>query len=1732
MRIKKRQKYFSIMLIFALVLSLFTPAVAPFSVSAAEEDATISVADGRALNNDGSIQNVKGYIVGYVISKDNVSANPEEFKGDTNFAIADSADVTDSDEMLFVQIPSKFRAEFGLKQNPEILGEEVIVTGKMEQYFSSNGVKDLTEMVFTSKETDPEPAPEPEPIELKSITDARAQGEGEVKTKGVVTAKLKNTLHIQDEAAGIAIYPVISDVNLGDEIIVSGSLSNYNGLLQIQDAKLEERNESSGVPAPIPLSGNELQDHESELAIVENITLTAVEDGGNWANFTAKDAGGNQFLVRDENNTLGLHVNENYDSITGIVSQFNGTFQLIPRSEADIVADQSVVQPVTASPGEGKVPAGTEVTLKTSTPDAEIYYTTDGSEPDENSTPYESAIIIDEAVTIKAIAYKEGLEASKVSQFSYTTYDPEEGIMIHDIQGESHVSPMAGEFVEKVEGIVTYKYDIRGSNYFHMQTPGDKYDGNPNTSEGIVVYTGREANLSVGDLIEVTGTVSEYYIDGYDGKEKTDLSITQINARDDQGGVITVKESDVALPAPIKITSSEIPDTISGENGFDVFEPENYAIDFWESIEGMRVEVEPSRAVGPQEHGDLVVVTEEFESENETDHGGIRLTSDAPNAQAIHFKVNPNGPARDLKVATGDTFTKTLSGVVNYGFGNYKVYADLDDVKNAHEATGAEPEKTNIIPDEDKLSIATYNVENFSANKSETPDSKAKNIARAFVEDMNSPDIIGVVEVMANNGQKSTSSEADKSYERLIKEIEEKGGPTYDYANIDPEFNKDGGAPGGNIRVGFLYNPERVSLTDAEHGGTSDAVEYKDGQLTLNPGRVSPGVFENTRKPLAAQFEFNGESVVVIANHLNSKLGDDPFFGQNQPPNLESRKQRKVLAAELNSFVKDIKNDNPKENVIVLGDMNDYEFSEPLQILEGNELTNLADKVPSEDRYSYVYQGNSHVFDHILVSNNIAEATEIDFLHVNADFTDMHGRASDHDPVLAQIDFSQADNSFKLPIMHMNDTHARADGLPKMITAIHEFRDANPDSLLLHAGDVFSGTLYFNEFKGQADLALMNLMDLDAMVFGNHEFDLGAREGGHESLSNFVKEANFPLLGTNIDFSGDPFMKDLDTNAYNAAEPNNGEIYNSIVKEVNGEKIGIFGLTTEDTKDIANPMEIEFEDFVAAAEKAVEEFENEGINKIVAVTHLGYDSSPAVGNDLRLAKEVEGIDIIIGGHSHSIVTPPVVIEENDAGEEKDPTVIAQAGEYAEYLGTLNVSFDEDGKVVGQAGELLEVANYDEDAEATEVLAKYKERIEEISNEEIGAEAMKDLANPRLGEGSTDSVRANETELGNLVTDAMLAKAKEKFPETVISLQNGGGIRAPIVKGPITTGEVIDVLPFGNDPVIAELTGQEIKDILEHSVKEAPGESGGFLHVSGMKFYYDSTKEAGNRIVEMSIDNDGELTKIDLDEKYLVTTNNFTGQGGDGFETFAKAYEDGRVRDIGEIDWEQLRDYMVEEEYLNGVVDPEREGRIIDLKGEELPGEPGNPDDPDKPDDPDNPGKPDDGDKEPGGKWLAGKGKPSADLGEIGDLYLDILSGDVYLKTSEGWKWQTNLNAPPGEGKAPWFEGDGKPSADLGENGDLYLDRKNGDIYLKSDGVWERIGSIDERNGASPGPGDNNDDHNGTPPGTKDGNGPTLGDGGKKLPVTATSMYTFMLIGLTLFLFGAGTLIYRRMKHST
>lgn len=414
------------------------------------------------------------------------------------------------------------------------------------------------------------------------------------------------------------------------------------------------------------------------------------------------------------------------------------------------------------------------------------------------------------------------------------------------------------------------------------------------------------------------------------------------------------------------------------------------------------------RVVSPEEYGEIITVFDSIEAT--TTNGGLLLGETDTNPERIQLKLF-NGEKEVTNggdINTGDQVNGPITGIVNYGYSNYKVYVDNTDVQSKIVDGGKAPDTTAITASDEKLTIASYNLENFSA---QSDSEKVKKIAVAIADKLNSPDIVGVTEMQDNDGQTdSGSSAADQSYQTLINAIAAEGGPQYEYVNIDPEYNQDGGAPGGNIRVGFLYNPERVSLTEAQAvGNATTGTEYVNGALTLNPGRIDPtnDAFSNSRKPLAAQFTFNDEQVIVIANHWNSKSGDSPLFGSIQPPVLGSEQQRIQIASIIRNFVESIQSQNPEANIVALGDFNDFQWTPALQTLEGDNesMVNMIYSLDEADRYTYTYQGNSQALDRIFVSSNLVEKAVLDILHVNSDFTEESGRASDHDAVLTQIDF-------------------------------------------------------------------------------------------------------------------------------------------------------------------------------------------------------------------------------------------------------------------------------------------------------------------------------------------------------------------------------------------------------------------------------------------------------------------------------------------------------------------------------------------------------------------------------------------------------------------------------------------------------------------------------------------------------------------------------------------------------
>ncbi|OLS40007.1 endonuclease [Bacillus sp. MRMR6] len=825
-------------------------------------------------------------------------------------------------------------------------------------------------------------------LKEKTIAEVRAMAlQSNVQTSGVVTAVLGRAIYFQDATAGLVAYTPTdsSTIQPGHKIQVSGKLVEYSTLLEI-----EANHENivilgtEAVPAAELVTAAQLQENkEGMLVKVRNVSVGGFSGG----NYTATDAAGTSFQIRPPSSTM-LTSGVTYEEVAGVLSAFNGVYQLIPRNIGDIIFDSSIVQNVIATPGAGMVKTGTEVTLSTGTEGATIHYTLDGSEPTTASPMYTQPIVINNAVTVKALAVKAEMKNSPVAAFSYIIQDG--AIRIYDIQGATHTSILSGQNVADVEGVVTY---VDGTSRFFIQDlEGDDDD---RTSDGILVFKSSHG-VAVGDLVKVSGKVTEYYGEGYAEKTSTDLTITQIEAS------TISKNGKAPLPAPITLGVDRIaPSEVIDNDQFGTFDPEEDAIDFWESIEGMYVKVDNPKVIALQKDALVWVVPGDYET-NVTP-GGLRISENDYNPDRIGVDVRNGGTAnKDYRAKMGDYYTGSITGVINYGYSNFKLMAQQSTLPPLTE-TPILREPTSIVPAADKLTIATYNVENFSTV---TPDAKVTKIADAIVTKMKNPDIIGLNEVQDNNGETDNGVvEGAQSAQKIIDKVIALGGPTYAYTEIAPVNNRDGGAPGANIRVAFLYNKDRVSLTTGAPKGTAtESVGFENGKLTVNPGRIDPtnSAFNSSRKPLAAQFDFQGETVIVVANHFNSKGGDHPLMGQNQPPVLSSEIQRHKIAGIVNNFVKDIKSKDADANVVLLGDFNDFEFTQTLTIAKGNEMVNMIDRVPAAERYNYSYQGNAQVLDHVLVTNNMAANTSVDILNINSGFMEVHGRASDHDPVIIQ----------------------------------------------------------------------------------------------------------------------------------------------------------------------------------------------------------------------------------------------------------------------------------------------------------------------------------------------------------------------------------------------------------------------------------------------------------------------------------------------------------------------------------------------------------------------------------------------------------------------------------------------------------------------------------------------------------------------------------------------------------
>ncbi|WP_299391708.1 5'-nucleotidase C-terminal domain-containing protein [Pelagibius sp.] len=1175
--------------------------------------------------------------------------------------------------------------------------------------------------------------------------------------------------------------------------------------------------------------------------------------------------------------------------------------------------------------------------------------------------------------------------------------EPVQAVTIMEIQGAGHTSPFENQVVTTT-GIVI----ALASDGFFIQDPNG--DADIATSDGIFIASGD--TVAIGNAVEVTGTVEE----DLPGGNANNLTTTQIGG----SPTVNVLSSGNPLPAAVVLgTGGRVPpQQVVEDDSFGSFDPELDGLDYFESLEGMLVTVPDAVATSATNRfGETWVVANNGDNvgpDGLNPRGGIDLAPDDINPERIQIQTNS-----DLGADVGDGLGD-VTGVLGYDFGNYEV-RPTGPVAVVTDA-GPEAETTALTGTANQLTVASYNVLNLSATASD--DTQRDILGQQIVNNLQSPDIIALQEIQDNNGTTDDgTTDASQTLQELVDAIAAAGGPTYEFFDIAPEDGSQGGVPGGNIRVAYLYNPDRVDLLE----GSVQALDFE--------------AFEGSRVPLKAQFEFEGNEVTVINNHFSSKFGSTPVYGSQQPFVDAGLDEREAQAQAINDYVDGLKAADPDANVIVLGDLNDFQFATPAPILTGESdgdqvLFNQIDELTDDEVYTFNFEGNSQVLDHFLVTENLADDTEFDIVHVNVDFDDGARSGtetgSDHEPIVGRITLESQPETFKLQILHASDLEGGVEAVERAgnFAAIVDFlEDTHANSITLSAGDNFlSGPFFsaaddrdvfrdqgvFNDFYndffgleapdelyeslreggGRVDISIMNAIGFDASALGNHEFDLGTATLADIIAPQFRNDdgvaddrwvgAQFPYLAANLDFSNDDNLADLFTDQIlpntdfqtgpeqSATSTPSPKIAQATILEEGGEKIGVIGATTPNLANISSPGDTtvidgdnpdDMDALAAVLQPIIDDVIAQGVNKIVLVTHLQQ-----ISLEKELIGKLSGVDVIIAGGSDTLQADQEDIDrglnEGDTADEDypfntfnkdgDPAVIVSTdGEYS-YVGRLVIEFDENGVLITENGEAT-------DEDVSGAFATTDEQVEALwGNNDAFAEgtkggqvktltdAVEDIVIAKDGvilgrtdvylEGRRDDVRTEETNFGNLTADANLALAQEFDDSVMVSIKNGGGIRAPIgvieeqppgsgnfvelppqdnpasgkQAGEVSQLDVENTLKFNNGLTLQTLTAAQLLEVLEHGVAATgPGETPGqFPQVGGISFSFDPDAAPGARIQSaaiidedgnpvMALVENGELA-IDPDTPIRIVTLDFLANlGGDSypFPDFAAADPD-------------------------------------------------------------------------------------------------------------------------------------------------------------------------------------------------------------------------------------------------
>lgn len=1195
-------------------------------------------------------------------------------------------------------------------------------------------------------------------------------------------------------------------------------------------------------------------------------------NGGNGAELPAADASGNL----------------NPSGTTGSLALVEGT-SAVTLGTGSIVGAEGVVDLL--GYGTSNTFEGEGATAPANNQDVKSLNRTDGVDTDNNAADF----------SLSATITPQGTGATEPEE-------PEEPatVTIAEVQGTGDVSPLSGQTVT-VEGVVTADYRTGGYNGIVIQTQGSggETDATPGASDGVFVFlNGKKVPGEIGDLVSVTGSVSEHF------------GQTQITPA--AAGDVTVVTAGVGLPAPTPLPTSVVGADREAYESMLVAPAGDYLVASSHQLYNFgtlwlnpdELNVKSTETTRPGDEANEIAAANRADRILLDDGYSIQVSNSAHTGDQPYF-------TKDVTVRNGDVVDFADAGyVLQYGFDDWRLQpvVPIDDATAAADKASfiTENPRPESVPEVGgDVQVAAFNVFNYFTTMSED-DSQARGAKNQAFFDIQRSKIVTAI-----NG-------LDADVVALM-EIENSvhfgdGTPDVALANLLNGLNADAGTDVWD----YVETPAALLETDTDV--ITNAIIYKKDAVTPvgdAMAKIDESVWGNAREPIAQTFDIDGRTVSVVANHFKSKSGDgdEPADGQGH-----FNADRTAQAQSLLEFTGEIADAAGSEDVLLLGDFNAYGQEDPINVFSE---AGWVDLVPEHaaGQYTYTFDGELGSLDHAIASPSlVASVTGTGVWAINSPEWSDRGyafgaaeagtpfRSSDHDPVIVGI--SSEIPPVDIDIVTINDFHGRieadgaAAGAAVLAGAVKSVRDANPNTVFAAAGDLIGAstfTSFINDDNPTIDA--LNAAGLEVSAAGNHEFDQG-----WEDLRDRVQDrADWEYISSNV------FLTETGETALAPAW----------VKEMDGVSVGFIGAVTEELDSLVSPegiADLEVRSIVDSVNAVADDLTdgdtgNGEADVLVLLVHEGATSTDvaSITPESALGEIVEGVDdsvsAIVSAHTHLAYNHVI-----------DGRPVASAGQYGENFGLMNLQVDPETK------ELLSITNeikpltqdgeplYEPVADVQAIVDDAKAEADVLGAEPVG-EITGDFNRARQTNGSEN--RGGESTIGNFVADV-----QQWATGADVAIMNPGGIRANLTyassgasdpDGNVTFREAATVQPFANTLVTLNLTGAQLKSVLEEQW-QPEGASRPFLKLGvseGLQYTYDPAAAAGERITSITLNGE----PIDPEASYLVAANSFLAAGGDNFATFA---EGTNKADTGKIDLQSMVDWFD----ANGTATPDLAQRAV------------------------------------------------------------------------------------------------------------------------------------------------------------------------------------------------------------